>query len=720
MGAAAWVQALGWALVHFLWQGAALALLLAAALRAGRAWAPAVRYLLACACLVAMLAAPAVTFRRGLADAESARSTTGVVARTSSADASVDRTPSAAGTATGEEDVAVAPSRAAVPVLRRLASWAEGAVGFLLPWLVPLWMAGVGVLSLRLAGGWTYAQRLAERGVSAPSEAWAERFAELGRRMRVSAPVRLLVSTLVHVPTVVGWLRPVVLVPASAFTGLTPRQLELLLLHELAHVRRHDYLANLLQSAAEVLLFYHPAVWWVSRRIREEREHCCDDLAAGGDVREYIRALATMEEIRVRRPGLALAADGAPLLARALRLAEPPTAGAAAPRLAAALVALGLGAAALTLRDAPPHLASSPEAAPAPASSASLLCPVGVPGAEDTLCPALTERARALLAEHGTEGAVVVQDVATGAVLTYAAASDDPAAVQATTPLLPASVWKLVLATAWWDAGLPDETLPCPASLRVGERTFRNGGGADRVVVAPAEVLVHSCNTAAVGMALRLRAKDGRGAMAATLRRLGFPLTADGAAAPADSGFWATTSARFRREMSPAAPRVPLAADASPEAWGELALGTRGVRVTPLHVSRFMQAVGNDGTMLAPTVEPALAAAPRAGRAAMRPETARRIHAALRDAATRGTARAADRLLAGVDWKLGGKTGTAPGAGERADGWFAGLAFDPSGRPRYTVVVHLRGGGPGGGAPTELAAGLVRALAGDPPKVAMR
>jgi len=106
--------------------------------------------------------------------------------------------------------------------------------------------------------------------------------------------VRLLISALVQVPTVIGWLRPVVLVPVGALSGLPAEYLEALLLHELAHVRRHDYLVNILQSVAEALLFYHPAVWWVSGHIRAERELCCDDVAVAvsGDALTYARALA--------------------------------------------------------------------------------------------------------------------------------------------------------------------------------------------------------------------------------------------------------------------------------------------------------------------------------------------------------------------------------------------------------------------------------------------
>jgi HEAT repeat protein len=121
---------------------------------------------------------------------------------------------------------------------------------------------------------------------------------------------------------VVGWLRPVILLPASALTGLSPQQLEAILAHELAHIRRHDYLINLLQAVVETLLFYHPAVWWVSRRIRQEREHCCDDLAVAvcGDSLTYARALLEMEQLRAAGPQLAMAANGGSLMNRIQRL----------------------------------------------------------------------------------------------------------------------------------------------------------------------------------------------------------------------------------------------------------------------------------------------------------------------------------------------------------------------------------------------------------------
>jgi hypothetical protein len=196
----------------------------------------------------------------------------------------------------------------------------------LLPGLVALWGVGVLLLSLRTLGGWALVQRLKRSGLSQPPAALEATLARLREALRVTAPVRLYHSALVRVPTALGWLRPVILVPAGALLGLTPSQLELVLAHELAHIRRRDYLVNLLQTAVETVLFYHPAVWWVSGRMRVEREHCCDDLAvaACGNPVGYARALADLEGLASRGPVLAMAASGGSLFERVARLVEPP------------------------------------------------------------------------------------------------------------------------------------------------------------------------------------------------------------------------------------------------------------------------------------------------------------------------------------------------------------------------------------------------------------
>ena len=154
---------------------------------------------------------------------------------------------------------------------------------------------------------------------------WQQTLDRLIERMQVSRRVRLLPTDRVDSPSVIGWLRPVILAPVGVLCGLAPEQVEALLAHELAHVRRHDYLVNVLQGIAESLLFYHPAVWWISNQIRTEREHCCDDLAvaASGDVLVYARALAELESMRPAHFKAALSANDGSLLRRIQRLADP-------------------------------------------------------------------------------------------------------------------------------------------------------------------------------------------------------------------------------------------------------------------------------------------------------------------------------------------------------------------------------------------------------------
>lgn len=321
------VQALGWALLHSLWQGALVAVLLIAALQLMRGFSSQARYAAATLGLTLMLAAPVATLyslyssmpdaassarqREQLSDSRQAIDAKGSLPK-DSAYASAD--------APGEAD---RPADSA-----SFQSLTEGRFARLARWMVLFWLGGIVLFSARLLSGWMATERLKRRGLGGVGAACEESFARLARRIGVSRPVRLYKSVLVEVPTVIGWLRPVVLVPVSAFTGLSQQQLDALLAHELAHVRRYDYLVNLLQSIAETLLFYHPAVWWVSRQIRIEREHACDDLAveACGDTLLYARALAELETLRTSpERSLALAATGGgSLLFRVRRLIKAP------------------------------------------------------------------------------------------------------------------------------------------------------------------------------------------------------------------------------------------------------------------------------------------------------------------------------------------------------------------------------------------------------------
>jgi beta-lactamase regulating signal transducer with metallopeptidase domain len=320
-----WVTRAGWTLVHFLWQGSAIAILLAVVRElAGPRLTARGRYGLSCAALAAMTAAPLATFL-----------------------------------AAGNLAAAALP-RPAWPVAGG-PTWER-----LLPWFVVLWLSGVVVFSARIAAGWRKASRLRQAAAGPVPREWQQALDELIRRMRVSAPVRLLASALAPAPAVVGWLRPAILMPIEAMAGLPIEQVRALLAHELAHVLRQDYLVNILQSIAEAALFYHPAVWWVSGQIRTERELCCDDLAveASGDVLTYATALAELDGRRRVRLQAVMAADGGSLVHRIRRLAgrsEPVSHSLPGPASVWAVTILwlaGIGAVALHAGQTPPaHLA---------------------------------------------------------------------------------------------------------------------------------------------------------------------------------------------------------------------------------------------------------------------------------------------------------------------------------------------------------------------------
>jgi beta-lactamase regulating signal transducer with metallopeptidase domain/peptidoglycan/xylan/chitin deacetylase (PgdA/CDA1 family) len=347
-------QLLGWTLLHFVWQGALVALAYAGVALTLRRNSASLRYTVACASMLLMLALPVATFIRlnSTANAYAASERQRHAAPALEQPVRNDSAAEQSGTQVRlYANLLVLPddAGAAAPLQR----WAVDRFTLAVPWLVLVWLAGALALTLRLAGGWVLTERLRREPATPLARDWRETLARLGRQLRVSRTVRLCESALVEVPTVIGWLRPVILVPASALTGLSAPQLEALLAHELAHIRRHDYLVNLLQSVVETILFYHPAVWWLSGRVRVEREHACDDLAvrATGDVLVYARALTTLETLRMRQRGshnsrtLAVAADGGSLMQRIERLikVQQPASQGHSPLLAGlAVVALAL------------------------------------------------------------------------------------------------------------------------------------------------------------------------------------------------------------------------------------------------------------------------------------------------------------------------------------------------------------------------------------------
>jgi beta-lactamase regulating signal transducer with metallopeptidase domain/tetratricopeptide (TPR) repeat protein len=209
-----------------------------------------------------------------------------------------------------------------------------------LPYIVFGWFIGVLALSLWHLGGWAHLQRLKRKNINQVDASLKDKLGNLAERLKVTRPVKLMKSALVQIPTVVGCLRPVILLPASALTGLNSGQLEAVLAHELAHIYRYDYLVNMLQTVVEIVGFYHPAVWWISHKMRVERENCCDDLAVSvcGDKVGYARALTSMEEIRLAQGELVIAASGGNLFTRISRLVGNESAGKARPGWAPAVL----------------------------------------------------------------------------------------------------------------------------------------------------------------------------------------------------------------------------------------------------------------------------------------------------------------------------------------------------------------------------------------------
>jgi beta-lactamase regulating signal transducer with metallopeptidase domain len=289
-------EAIGLAVLHLLWQGVLIAAILALALKLLSRSNANIRYLLSCTALAAMVLLGVMTARSSY-EAEGDAAPIVFASRT---EAQVDET---------EAVPAGEIARAPLVFVEMHSST-----------IALVWLLGVTLLSTRLAVSWNRVRRLmaSTEPVSAELEKIAGRLALL---LGVDRLVRLAQSASVDVPSVAGFLKPVILVPASSLSGLSTRQLEMIFAHELAHIRRHDYVVNMLQSVAETLLFYHPAAWWISRQIRVERENCCDDLAVAtcGNALEYARALAVLEELR-EGPSLAVAANGGSLLDRVRRL----------------------------------------------------------------------------------------------------------------------------------------------------------------------------------------------------------------------------------------------------------------------------------------------------------------------------------------------------------------------------------------------------------------
>ncbi|MBI3864801.1 MAG: M48 family metalloprotease [Planctomycetia bacterium] len=324
---AATVDRLGWVLLHSFWQFVLIAMVAAVLQRQLRQSKAATRYLVLLAGFSAIVLVPAVTWLIiPRPDAPTFPTVPAI------RDVSAAMRP--ARPATARESVARSPAPAdefSAPVSLPREDRASISIGwptvetFVRPWLntlVAIWCCGVFAFAWRPVLGWYTVRRLRRVGVFSVPAGIEDLLHRTAERLAVSRPVQVLQSALVRVPLVVGCLRPAILLPVSIVSGLSAEQLLAILAHELAHIRRHDYLVNLAQTLVETVFFYHPAVWWLSRQIRNERENCCDDLAVAvvGNSLDYGQALLAVEELRATPLALAVGATGGSLVARIRRL----------------------------------------------------------------------------------------------------------------------------------------------------------------------------------------------------------------------------------------------------------------------------------------------------------------------------------------------------------------------------------------------------------------
>jgi hypothetical protein len=321
--------------------------------------------------------------------------------------------------------------------------------------------------------------------------------------------------------------------------------------------------------------------------------------------------------------------------------------------------------------------------------------------ARGAVCRAASDRALELIRAANLEVITVMQDVRTGSLVAFAASA--PEKLDVTTAVLPLSTVKLMVAAIWWN-----HEEASSAKLENSEQIL-------------ADSLVSGNDNAGRRLSSALRDTIGTEAFLKELARYGFPCGTNASAGRKDETFWAEVAVRWKDRLNPAIAFHSLGKETAPKDWEDtLSLGEERFVVTALHLSRFLQAVGNAGVML-PTVArdegSAASTIPATTTRVMSEQAALKLQAGMRGAVERGTAKSAAPILAGSGWSMGGKTGTGPApgtheAGPDSDGWFAGLIFDQQGKARFTIAIFAKHGGFGGGNAARISAELALFLSG--------
>jgi len=307
------IVALGWTLLHFCWQGTAVAVAFTAVDRITSHATSKVRYVVALAAFMLMPVVVLGTFTEEL-----------LVATRASAPIQTIQTPGpitarpvdlTSQLFSGLHLAKPQPTPHPLPLassLEQSTSWLMTRADRILPWVDALWLAGVLFLVLRSLGGWWHLGAVRHRAQRMVPQEVERAFLHLCEQVQVGRRVVLRASDEVISPLAMGVWRATVILPISAVLAMPREELEAVLAHELGHIQRWDYLWNLLQTAIESVLFFHPAVWWLGRTVRERREVCCDEIAVQScsDAAVYARALLRLEEQRAVKLRLAMALGG--------------------------------------------------------------------------------------------------------------------------------------------------------------------------------------------------------------------------------------------------------------------------------------------------------------------------------------------------------------------------------------------------------------------------
>ena len=194
-------------------------------------------------------------------------------------------------------------------IIQGITSKAEKLFAYHSELIVLIWIIGVLILGAKFTGAYIYANRFRKRGIMDLPDIWAVRIEKIAEKINLKTRIKAIQSYVAKIPLVTGWLKPVVILPASILSGIPAEQVEAIIAHELAHIKRNDYLVNIFQSFTEIIMFYNPSVWWISEIIRRERENCCDDIVivSGYESLVYAKALVSMHEISLSPPVPALA-----------------------------------------------------------------------------------------------------------------------------------------------------------------------------------------------------------------------------------------------------------------------------------------------------------------------------------------------------------------------------------------------------------------------------